>query len=107
MQGHTQVCTHCQSTQPQTLQACLRVGQATPVTDSTSMPPGRASYSNTPATDSASMPPGRASYSITPATDSTSTPPGRVRRQDQAPGKTCQHKVLFTQGSAQIFDDDR
>eukprot|EP00961_Rhodomonas_salina_P187820 2534969-Rhodomonas_salina.1 len=52
------------------------------------------------------MPPGRASYSVTPATDSTSTPPGRARRQDQAPGKTCQHQVLFTQGSTRIFDDD-
>eukprot|EP00961_Rhodomonas_salina_P040454 543312-Rhodomonas_salina.1 len=96
MQGHTQVCMHCQSTPPQTLLACLRVvsqvGRATPVTDSTSMPPGWASYSNTPATDSTSMPPGQASYSVTPATDSTSTPPGRARRQDQAPGKTCQHK---------------
>eukprot|EP00961_Rhodomonas_salina_P169380 2282113-Rhodomonas_salina.1 len=75
MQGHTQVCTHCQSTQPQTLLACLRVGRATPVTDSTSMPLGQASYSNTPATDSTSMPQGWASYSVTPATDSTSTPP--------------------------------
>eukprot|EP00961_Rhodomonas_salina_P017298 232724-Rhodomonas_salina.1 len=53
------------------------------------------------------MPPGRASYSVTPATDSTSTPQGRARRQDQAPGKTCQRKVLFTQGSARIFNDDR
>eukprot|EP00961_Rhodomonas_salina_P059807 802886-Rhodomonas_salina.1 len=67
MQGHTQVCTHCQSTSPETPLACLQVWRATlphshrlykhaswsgellchVATHSTSMPPGRASYSAT------------------------------------------------------------
>eukprot|EP00961_Rhodomonas_salina_P109554 1474664-Rhodomonas_salina.1 len=47
-----------------------------PAIDSTSMPPGRVSYSITPATNSMSMPQGLVSYSVTPASYSMSMTPG-------------------------------
>eukprot|EP00961_Rhodomonas_salina_P089221 1200119-Rhodomonas_salina.1 len=72
MQGHTQVCTHCQSTQPLTLRACLRVGRAT-------LPRLHLLYEHASGSGELLQPPtlraclrvGRA----TPSTDSTSTPP--------------------------------